>query len=383
MSKKTGLFSLLIPDGETWETVKVLRCLSQAPGIRASVLSRSRIALSRFSRHCARLHLYDGKTDKQWLDAVGSVIKKEKIDVVLPVIKRGVEFVVRNRDEIEGMTAVVALPNAETLELLLDKWSSNDFAQRLGLPVAASIYLGRWARQAVAPDEADEFIYPAVLKPTSLSGGSGIIKLNSSSDFHRVWRSGNGLAVGERYILQSFINGEDCCLGVFCRRGKILAYTIQRSAMSSEAYFGPQRVMQFVEDRQLLGLGEKLLSALNYEGIAFVDFRIDGTDRSCKFIEVNPRFGQAILGSLAAGVNFPLLWCLDAIGKPLPKVTYRPTSYAHPAAFVKMKLQRLLGRQSPVALGWRQSGLRFTFNDPLPEVIDVLKRVLRLPKPTY
>ena len=51
--------------------------------------------------------------------------------------------------------------------------------------------------------------------------------------------------------------------------------------------------------------GERLLTALNWHGVAMVEFKIDATGQHW-LMEINPRLWGSLALSIDAGVDFPL-----------------------------------------------------------------------------
>jgi predicted ATP-grasp superfamily ATP-dependent carboligase len=375
-STRLRSISVLIPDGETWDAVKILRCLNSTPGIATHILSRTHLPLARFSRHCAGYHYHGGYNEEDWIHAIKSLVLKLHIGVVLPVTEKGVELMVRNRTVISEIAALPSLPGLESLKTVQDKWSLYCFAKKRGFPVVPSVLVSNNGEIIPDPHVLDTFKYPAILKPTSLGGGQGIVKVNGRDDLCRAWED-KRIIKGCKYMLQSYIPGVDLCLGVFCKGGEILAYTLQRSLSSPDNYFGPQRTMRFVNDEKILDIGKRFVSVLGWDGIAFIDVRIDERDQTAKIIEVNPRYGQAILGCLVAGINFPLIACLDAMHLGHPHKEYKTVGYTHPKPTLKILMSRLIKRKMSPSFRWQESGLRFAFSDPLPEAVDVIRGTMR------
>jgi len=209
-----------------------------------------------------------------------------------------------------------------------------------------------------------------------LDGGFGIVKVTGPSDLDRAWND-ELIIKGCRYMLQSYVQGVDLCLQVFCKGGEILRYTVQKSLLLPENNFGPQRIMEFGEDNGAVELGRRLVSAMGFEGIACIDFRIDALNQTYSILEMNPCFGQAILRSLVAGVNFPFLACVDALGLKSPLMQYKTVKYAHPAPSLKIILSRLIGMSAVSITLRRESGLQFTCSDPIPALVDAVHKTTR------
>jgi predicted ATP-grasp superfamily ATP-dependent carboligase len=368
--------SVLIPDGETWDAVKVMRCLNQAPEIAVHVLAKARLPLARFSRFCSKSHYHASENDEDWIRVIRNIVQSLRIDVLLPVTEKGVEFVARNRTAISEFVAIPPLVNFELIMMAHDKWSLHCFAVHNEFPVPPSVLIGKAGEVSVDSLEVDSIRFPALLKPTSLDGGYGIVKVRESSELDKAWND-RGIIKGHRYMLQSYVPGTDVCLQVFCKDGEILKYTVQKSLLFSNNHFGPQRIMEFVEDAGIVELGRRLVSTMGFEGIACIDFRVNEINQTPMILEINPRFGQAILGSMIAGVNFPLLACLDALGLEYPSMQYKTVKYAHPVPSLKIILSRLTGKSLYKNIPKGQSGLQFTFRDPMPALVDSIRKITR------
>ena len=117
---------------------------------------------------------------------------------------------------------------------------------------------------------------------------------------------------------------------------------------------------------------------MGWDGIANIDFLLDARDGSVNILDFNPQFGQSLLGSLIAGVNFPLLSCLGAMGMEYPSMQQQDAiRYVHPATQSRMLMSRFIGRRLPVKVPWRQGGLQFTVRDPLPELVNACRGILK------
>jgi hypothetical protein len=78
---------------------------------------------------------------------------------------------------------------------------------------------------------------------------------------------------------------------------------------------------------------------------------------------------------LAAGVNFPLNMCYSALGIDITDKQRKSIRYAHPSAYVQNLMSRVKGKKVPVKLKWWESGLRYSVADPLPELVEVIKKI--------
>ncbi|MBW1687419.1 MAG: ATP-grasp domain-containing protein [Deltaproteobacteria bacterium] len=370
-----GRITVLIPDADTWDALKVTRCLGRTSRIRTRILATQATSLARFSRHCDGYHRTTAQLGSDaWPDAVRELVTRLGVDVVLPVTEKGTAAVVSHRDALSSLAALAPLPAGDRLELARDKWELNQLARNHHIPVLPASFLG--APGDPLPD-LDGNPFPALVKATSLAGGDGITSVADHDALERLWSALAESRRPTRYMLQSYAPGIDFCMGMLCHDGEIVAHTIQRSQDVAKVRFGPQRSMRFVHDAELLALNRKLARALDWNGVAYVDFRHDSRDQTYKLLELNARFGQAVMGSLAAGVNFPLRCCLSALGEEPPAESYREIEYLQPEAFLRTWISAPLGGSRAARSSPRRSGVRFVLSDPLPEITVLFRRLSR------
>jgi predicted ATP-grasp superfamily ATP-dependent carboligase len=98
--------------------------------------------------------------------------------------------------------------------------------------------------------------------------------------------------------------------------------------------------------------------------------RHDSRNGQVKVLEVNGRYWGSLIGSLVAGVNFPYLACLTALGTPFPTPTYRLSKFIHAETAAKEYLRRLQGKNELGEFSLGETGIRFFLTDPLPQVVN-------------
>jgi predicted ATP-grasp superfamily ATP-dependent carboligase len=372
---KQRLISVLIPDGEMYFAVKVMRCLSRMPAVKIHILSKTKKTVARLSRYCSSCHYHASGNDDDWINVIRSLVEKLQIDVVLPATDTGFEFMVRNHEAISEFAGVPCLPDEELFNMVSDKWSFYCFAKKNGLPIPSSLFIGNAGQPLPDSLDLDSIEFPALLKPTRLSGGFGIVEVMESSDLVYAWEDKN-IIKGCQYFLQSYVPGDFLCLCQYCKEGKVLDYTLQKSLFIPEHYFGPMKAMDFLENVETVELGARLVSIMGWNGATNIDFILDDRNMNVVILDFNPRFGQSVLGSLTAGVNFPVRACLDAVGVDCPEMQQNYVRYAHPVSHAKMLAYRFLGRKTPVKIHWRDGGLSFVVRDPFPELFGFVQKIV-------
>lgn len=183
---------------------------------------------------------------------------------------------------------------------------------------------------------------------------------------------------GREYILQSYVPAANFSLSLCSQNGEIIAFTLNRKILSFGNPFSTKGMLEYNNNEQVIDIGKRLISAMKWDGVADVDFLIDNRDQKAKILEFNPRFWQTLLGGLTAGVNFPLIWCLSALGIKQSSKQHTTTKYVgSPLLFIKMMFSKLIGKHAIISARWYESCFQFICNDPLPELIEVLRRMGR------
>ena len=83
---------------------------------------------------------------------------------------------------------------------------------------------------------------------------------------------------------------------------------------------GASTLRESVRHDTLRDMGEALLKALNWFGVAMVEFKIDPRDGTPRLMEINPRFWGSLALAIEAGVNFPYLLLKMARGEKFKPV---------------------------------------------------------------
>jgi hypothetical protein len=91
---------------------------------------------------------------------------------------------------------------------------------------------------------------------------------------------------------------------------------------------------------------------------------------------MNPRYWGTLMGSVHAGVNFPYLACLAALGRPFPQTDYQPITYADKSVALKQALQMVVGRSLLAGFRFRNTALSVALKDPLPALAHYWKTIV-------
>jgi predicted ATP-grasp superfamily ATP-dependent carboligase len=135
--------------------------------------------------------------------------------------------------------------------------------------------------------------------------------------------------------------------------------------------------VETVEDPEISELSTRFLRALQYTGIAEVEFKRDPRDRELKLLDVNLRVWgwHSLCG--AAGVDYPYLLWLLTVGEPVPAT--KPTigmrwvrmSTDAPTAVREVLRGRLSLREYLRSLASPLAPAIYAADDPLPGVLEI------------
>ncbi|HEY9617756.1 MAG TPA: ATP-grasp domain-containing protein [Microcoleaceae cyanobacterium] len=364
--------SVLIPDGEQRFSLRVATCLAQIPGSSVHVLSEEQHNSIRFSRFCASFqHCQYGNNEELRLEQIAAAVSQTGAQIILPASLEGIEFVSRRQADLRQFAAVAFVPQRDVFEVTLNK---ELFAQTLvqhQIPHPETLSV---TSDPLFLEQLARFTFPVLIKPKFGGGGAGIHKFEDQAsllDFITTHPEVNGT-----YILQRFIPGRDFGCSVLSDRGKILAYTMQACACSRTG-FTPLPELDIIHDPAILALTTRLIAALEWSGVAHIDLRYNELTQELEVIEINPRYWGSLLGSLVAGVNFPYLAYLSALGQDFPIPTYADTAFMGGTETVRrFWLELKTGRFDFPAI--QHSSLKFLLSDPIPYLLKTV--MARLPR---
>lgn len=289
-------------------------------GIEVTAASTMQWSAARFSRHVDRYVTYPdpGTRTDGFLEAVEQELARGDYDMLLPINGLTVETVVRNRSRFERYTNV-PFPSYEQLLVGLDKRRTVEAARDAGTPQPETLF----SDEASLDDVEAKLGYPVVVKYPLGEGGKNVYICESSEELERSARRGEE-RVGE-VIFQEFVpnGGERGVYTLYDSSTTMVGLTVQRRLRSRTPGGGASTYRETIEDPDLVDTTDRLLSSLDWCGLAMVEFRIDARTGEPKLIDLNPRFWGSLSLSTFAGVDFPYLLHQLAIGaSPRPELEY-------------------------------------------------------------
>ncbi len=363
MTSSPDKFSVLLLDDQGHHSPAVVACLGNIKGVKLHVLSNIPRPAVRFSRFVATFHQYTNPCQEAaQVDEILRVCQTVGVDVLLPITENSGRLLSRHRDAFAGQVNLAPLPPAELLETVSNKSHLAVLLNQHGLPSPATLQFRSLKKTESALSQLD---FPILFKPVVSGGGSGIRRFDAPTALLEFLR-GHKPAPGA-CVLQSFIPGCDVDCSVLCCGGRILAHTVQMSLRPRKNPFATDDAIEITPHANALAVVGKTMAVLRWEGIAHLDLREDGRNGNIYIVDFNPRFWLTLLGSLAAGVNFPYLACLAGLGIEFSPPAFRHEKYFAASAALK---ELVTGRWDG-----SKSGLPYALRDPLPRIVNLAKRL--------
>jgi protein-tyrosine-phosphatase/predicted ATP-grasp superfamily ATP-dependent carboligase len=340
--------TVLVLDGHSRAALETLQSLGRA-GIQVDLAAETKDCLAMHSRYVTR-QLQQPAQERtadfhKWLRAQDKI---RNYALIVPATETSL-LGLRQLTENDPLRRKAVIPGDKAIEIALDKEKTWQLAHQLGVSAPASVLLS-------ALSEIGELHqFPVVLKPTHskvMIDGElrtlGVAVVSSESErqeqlqrwipFTPVQQQQyvSGRGVGVEFLF-------DCGRKVWhFAHERVHEYPLTGGASSYRCSIDPPAA--------LLCDAEKLLTALQWHGVAMVEFKM-GANGQYWLMEINPRLWGSLALSIDAGVDFPLGLLQVARGN-------EPTSQP------KCKVPYYT-RDLRTDLDWLKSNLKADPHDPL------------------
>ncbi len=368
--------TILIIDGELFFTTLVLSCFSRIPNLKVHVLSTDPNTPARQSGLSASFHLYNPSNDEEYIEAIREVAQKVSATVLLAVSRLGILFTIRNLKVLQQIAPVAPVPPLNSFETAQDKGLLAEFLIENDFPIPPTL---QCTLDTKFFNEIETMKFPVLLKPNMGASGQGIIEFNNCPSLVQYLENNKNIL--KPCVIQSKLVGQDIACNVLAKEGKILAHTVQLGILSNPVRFKPPSVVEMIQHEPAFELTQTLVSKLNWSGVAQFGLFLseDDVKEPVKILEINPRFFGRLRGSLMAGINFPYLSALTALGIPLPASNYKNCKFIEFQDWLKVlmcsPLRKEMAKINSLKIGWK-----YILADPKPFLNNVLNKLISLTK---
>ena len=230
------------------------------------------------------------------------------MDGILPVVESSIVGVASVRRQLPRDFLTI-LPSDSALEYTLSKYRSTQKALSLGILCPLTLFIS----DGVPPKEWNRNIsslrFPVIIKTDNYLAPGGTYELGRNfvaADLDAADRILHGLELKPtRIIAQEVIPGGGT--GAFLLRfgGKTYLRFAHRRLHEVPYTGGVSSFRESIHEDELVSPAEAVLSAIDYDGVAMVEFRRGAVDGKPYFLEINGRLWGSLALALHCGVDFP------------------------------------------------------------------------------
>jgi predicted ATP-grasp superfamily ATP-dependent carboligase len=300
---------------ETQIGLGVVRELGRA-GVPVIAIAHSRHAIGLASRHVLRRVCVRSARSVELVDAINAIGREFGECSLLAISEVNVAWLLAERARFVGVVPI--LPDANALDIVLDKQRTLQAARAVGIDVPESV---EPASMADAEAIAARFTFPGVLKwkdpgavaPRLHASGLALLKaeyVQTSDEFLSACR--RYVPIGVWPLLQEYCAGQGFGQFFFMHRGE----AVRRFQHLRIAEWPPEGGFSSVCDSVPLSLhvalqerSVALLKLIGWEGLAMVEYRLDPQTGRARLMEINGRLWGSFPLAVQCNAGFALLAC--------------------------------------------------------------------------
>ncbi|MCF8026439.1 MAG: ATP-grasp domain-containing protein [Desulfobacteraceae bacterium] len=324
--------NVLITDGENRSSLAVVRSLGRK-GCRVVVTANRARSLASCSRYCSRgIRVPDPVwSGVAYGAAIKDVVDQEKIDAVFPMTEVSIYLINKIREQFPDAVRL-ACAGADKMAAVSNKSGLFQLAEKLNVPVPKTLYLSGAEDLPARVREIDQ--YPVVVKPafSKIPQGNGFLSggveyAASRDELEQLYATSDVLQ--HPSLIQEKIQGPGTGLFTLFDRDRHLALFSHRRIREKPPSGGVSVISESVPlDAEMVDASRRLLAAVEWRGVAMVEFKRDLRDGRAKLMEINGRFWGSLQLAIVCGVDFPALY-LDLVQgeKPVDVVKEYPAGH--------------------------------------------------------
>ncbi len=355
--------AVFVTDGNQRATLAVVRALGHA-GVPVFVGEAAARSLASTSRYCAGSVLYPSPSaeEKSFREFLQHEMATGRYRMLLPMTDVTTRLAAEMRPSFPSELRL-PLPPGQRIELGQDKGHVFDLARSIGIACPET-----WRPQSEQELEslAARLRYPVVIKPRfsrfrrdDAWNRGEVVYAADAPELIRRFKEGESSLPGT--MVQRYIAGEG--LGVFLLlwNGEAKAVFCHRRLREKPPWGGVSVYRESIPPQEpLVGNSVALMRALEWQGVAMVEYKVEATTGLPHLMEVNGRFWGSLQLASDAGVNFPAMLYRLSQGEAVPAITSYRTGVRSRWLLGDLDhlLLRLRGRTAPGGIGASGSRLR-------------------------
>lgn len=296
---------VFLTDAHWRKSLAAVRALG-VNGIRITAGESTRLATAAFSRYCHRTVVYPSPlfNPAEFVYFLLRELSRHSYQMLLPMEDETTFLISKFHSEFSRRT-YLPIPSFEKLQFANRKDKILKLAEDKGIPIPKTWYIDDITQ---LNDLKASLPYPVVIKPKNSAGAVGVSYPKNSDELIKQY-----LTVHQRFpypLIQERIPSHGNGYGASFLMGKsgdVKASFVHKRLREYPVTGGASTLRESVRNDDVRDMAHTLLKALDWFGVAMVEFKMDPRDGIPKLMEINPRFWGSLSLAVAAGVNFPYL----------------------------------------------------------------------------
>ena len=270
-------------------------------------------------------------TDPQYVDAIGDLVSKYNVDLVLPTSDEEAVALANQRNLIEEQKCQLACTSAEVLQIIANKAIAYERFAELGFSVPIWRRTDTLDEILPAVNEIVALTGQAVVKPAGERGGRGVFVIRNDVTGAQPFDGGREIHMDAETFKSEYLNTFASYLpAMVMERLKDPVFDVDMLAWKGEAkrVLARRRVDSalpnaghtMVDNPELVDLGKKLIKEFELSWLYDCDVMYDQAGKP-GILEINPRPSGSVATTICAGM--PLLDDMISLakGEELPEIT--------------------------------------------------------------
>jgi len=313
---------------------------------------------------------------KQFIYTLKKYIQKKYIKVLIPTY---VETYVISQYKNQFDSGVkIPIPKYSQILIANNKFSLLNFAKDIDIPIPKTYTIQNIKEVNSVAQKLD---YPVVIKLVEGSGSKGIKYIYSRDEFAVEYKETIKkfrLKSSEYPLIQEYIQGTGYGVSMLFNQGDARAIFTHKRLREIPISGGPSTARISVRHSKMEKYALKLLTELNWHGVAMVEFKLDKRTKKPVLMEINPRFWGSLNLAVCSGVDFPYLLYKMAIEGDVKTVfNYKIGVEARwfvgdVRALVDYVRDKRFEKVKDFLKFYKVYYDEFSFNDPLPAIIKLI-----------
>ncbi|MDB5283562.1 MAG: carboxylate--amine ligase [Bacteroidota bacterium] len=323
--KKSDIKVLLL-DAANQNTLAILRHLGKK-GYVVDVCGYQKMSLALFSKYVNNKFIIaePQANEAGFIADVTKLLKEGSYNLLMPVGFKSYKACAKHQAEIKKYTNMV-ITSDDNISLASDKRRTNDFAERVGVPVPKT-----FALKSKAELDGLQLSFPCVIKGP-FEAGKNIVEYAQNreelkSKFTAMCAK-NGFTEPDLPIVQEYIVGDGYGFFAYYDEGVCKRIFMHHRLREYPVTGGASVCAESFRDEKLKEYGTKMLDALKWNGVAMVEFKKNNADGEYKLMEINPKFWGSLQLALESGVEFDEMLLQKAMGRDISySEEFEPTTF--------------------------------------------------------